>query len=108
MVIEMLIYYANNYIHITDVYMCVYVCVCVFSHVQLFVTSWTVACQAPLSMGFFRQEYWNRLLFPSPGEYSQPRDRTQVSCIAGRFSTTVPPGKPYVYIELMLNVLVEE
>ena len=73
-----------------------------------YVTPWTVARQALLSMGFFRQEYWNRLLFPSPGEYSQPRDQTQVSCMAGRFSTTVPPSKPYVYIELMLNVLVEE
>ena len=30
--------------------------------------SWTVACQAPLSMGFSRQEYWSRLLFPSPGD----------------------------------------
>ena len=30
-----------------------------FSQVQLFVTLWTVACQAPLPMGFFRQEYWS-------------------------------------------------
>ena len=36
------------------------------SRVQLFVTPWTVAHQAPLSMGFSRQEYWNRLPFPSP------------------------------------------
>ena len=34
----------------------------------LFVTLWTVACQAPLSMGFSRQEYWSGLLFPSPGD----------------------------------------
>ena len=38
------------------------------SHVQLFVTPWTVACQAPLSMGFSRQGYWSRLPFPSPGD----------------------------------------
>ena len=38
------------------------------SHVQLFVTPWTVAHQAPLSMGFSRQEYWNGLVFPSPGD----------------------------------------
>ena len=39
--------------------MCVLcVCVCVFCHVQLFATPWTVAHQAPLSMGIFRQEYW--------------------------------------------------
>ena len=41
-----------------------------FSCVQLFVTPWTVAYQAPLSMGFSRQEYWNGLPFPSP-EMSQ-------------------------------------
>ena len=38
-----------------------------FSHVQLFVTLWTVACQVPLSMEFSRQEYWNGLPFPTPG-----------------------------------------
>ena len=36
------------------------------SCVQVFATLWTVVCQAPLSMGIFRQEYWNRLSFPSP------------------------------------------
>ena len=52
------------------------VCVChtriVFSHVQILVTLWTVACQAPLSMGFFRQEYWSGLTFPSPGDLPDP------------------------------------
>ena len=38
------------------------------SLVWLFATTWTVACQAPLSMGFFRQEYWSGLSFPSPGD----------------------------------------
>ena len=38
------------------------------SHVQLFATSWPLACQAPLSMEFFRQEYWSGLPFPSPGD----------------------------------------
>ena len=42
------------------------------SHVQLFVTQWTVAYQAPLSMGFSRQEYWSELQFPSPGELPDP------------------------------------
>ena len=37
-----------------------------FSCVQLFATPWTVAHQAPLSMGFFRQEYWSGLAFPTP------------------------------------------
>ena len=45
---------------------CVYVCV--LNRVQLFSTSWTVALQAPLSMGFSRQEYWGGLTFPSPGD----------------------------------------
>ena len=39
-----------------------------FSHVRLFVTLWTVACKAPLSMGFSRQEYWSVLPCPSPGD----------------------------------------
>ena len=49
--------------------------VCVFSrfsHVQLFATLWIVACQAPLSMGFFRQEYWNGLSCPPPGDLPNP------------------------------------
>ena len=54
------------------------------SRVRLFANPWTVAQQAPLSMGFSRQEYRSGLPFPSPGESSRPRDRTQVSYIAGR------------------------
>ena len=42
------------------------------SPVQLFVTPWTVACQAPLSMGFSRQEYWNGLPFPPSGNLPNP------------------------------------
>ena len=53
--------------------MCVCVCVCVcVSHVRLFVTPWTVAGQAPLSVGFSRQEYWSGLPFPSSGDLSDP------------------------------------
>ena len=43
-----------------------------FSCVQLFVTVWTVACQAPLSMGFSRQEYWSGLPCPPPGDLPDP------------------------------------
>ena len=48
----------------------VYQCYCYqsVSHVWLFVTPWTVALQAPLSVGFPRQEYWSALPTPSPGE----------------------------------------
>ena len=42
-----------------------------FSHVQLFATLWTIAHQVPLSMGFFRQEYWSGLPFP-PGDLPDP------------------------------------
>ena len=38
------------------------------SHIRLFATPWTIARQAPLSMGFFRQEYWSGLPFPSSGD----------------------------------------
>ena len=58
------------------------------SRVWLFATPWTVAYQAPLSMGFSRQEYWSGLPFPSPGDLPdpgvEPRDRTWVSRIGGR------------------------
>ena len=47
--------------------------------------TWTVAHQAPLSMGFPRQEYWSGLPFPFSRGASRPRDQTRVSCIAGRF-----------------------
>ena len=54
-----------------------------FSHVQLFAVLWTVACQAPLSMGFSRHEHWSGLPCPSLGESSQPRDGTHISCVSG-------------------------
>ena len=43
-----------------------------FSHVLLFAVPWTVVCQAPLSMGFSRQEYWSGLPFPFPGNLPNP------------------------------------
>ena len=58
--------------------------VCGLSHVLLFATPWTVAHQAPLPMGFSRQESWSRLPFPSPGGTSRPGDQTRISCIGWR------------------------
>ena len=58
---------------------------------------WTVARQAPLSMGFTRQEYWSGLPFPSPGDIPNPgiKPKSLVSpAWAGGFFTTAPPGKP--------------
>ena len=67
-------------------------CVCWFlSRVWLFATPWTVAHQAPLSVEFSRQEYWSGLPFPSSRWSSQPRDGTQLSCIAGRLFTIWHP-----------------
>ena len=51
---------------------CERVCVCTLSHVQLFVTPWSVAHQAPLSVGFSRQDYWSGLPLPSPGDLPNP------------------------------------
>ena len=56
-------------------------------------TPWTVALQAPLPMGFPRQEYWSGLTFLSQGESSRLRGRICLSCIAGRFFTAEPLGK---------------
>ena len=58
----------------------------VFKLCATLVTPWTIAHKALLSMGLPRQEYWSGLPFPSPGGSSQPRDQTQVSCIAGGLS----------------------
>ena len=49
------------------------------SHVQLFVTPWTVACQASLSIGFSKQEYWSGLPFPPSGAFPDPRKTSPVS-----------------------------
>ena len=69
----------------------------VLSHVRLFATPWTVAHKAPLSMGSFRQEYWSKLPFPSPGDLPKPgiKPTSLVSpALAGIFFTTEPPGNP--------------
>ena len=60
----------------------------------LFVTPRTVVYQAPLSMGFSRQEYWSRLLFPSPGALPNPRDRTLPPTLQADALLSEPPGKP--------------
>ena len=60
-------------------------------------TPWAVAHQAPLSMGFPRQEYWSGLLFPPPQDLPDPgiKPSTLASpTLAVRFLTIVPPGKP--------------
>ena len=64
------------------------------SHNQLFVTPWTEACQAPLSVGFSRQKQWNGLPFPSPGDRLDPGIKPTCPALAGGFFATEPPEKP--------------
>ena len=62
-----------------------------FSRVQLFATPWTVAHQAPLSMGFSRQEDWSGLLCPPPGDLPDPGIEPvplMAPALAGMFFTT--------------------
>ena len=76
-----------------------FLCVCVFSHfscVWLFVTLQTVAHQAPLSMGFSRQEYWSGLSFPPPGFRLHPGVEPGVPAMQADSSPTELPGKPNV------------
>ena len=65
---------------------------CVLSHVQLFAISWSVTHQAPLCIGFSRQEYWNGLPFPPPGDLPDPRTEHVSPALAGGFFITEPPG----------------
>ena len=62
------------------------------SHVWLLVARWIVACQAPLSIGFPRQEYWSGLPFPTPGDLPDPGVKTEPHTspsLAGGFFTSV-------------------
>ena len=59
-----------------------------FSCIPLFAAPWTVACQAPLSMGFSRQEYWIRLPCPPLGDLPNPGIHPVSPELAGRFFTT--------------------
>ena len=77
-------------------------CVCGHTHVQVqscltLETTWTVACQAPLSMGFPRQEYWSELPFPPPGDRPDPGIEPTSPALAGGFFTSESPGKPREY-----------
>ena len=70
------------------------------SHVRLFATPWTVALQAPPSMGFSRQEYWSGLPFPSPGDLPDPGIEPRSPTLQADALTSEPPGKPK-YVKYM-------
>ena len=61
------------------------------SRAQLFVTLWTVACQAPPSIGFSRQEYWSGLPFPSPGCLPDPGTEPRPTALQADYLPE-PPG----------------
>ena len=58
------------------------------------VTPWTIACQAPLSMEFPRQEYWSGLPFPSPGDLPDPGIEPGCPALQADSLPSEPPGKP--------------
>ena len=87
------------------IYMCIYIhthictCVCMcarqlLSCVQLFATSWTVAHQAPLSLGFPRQEYQSGLPCPPPGDLPNPGIEPGSLTLQADSLSSDPPGKP--------------
>ena len=73
------------------------------SRVQLFVTLWTVAYQAPLSMGFSRQEYWSGSPFPSPGDLPDPEIEPGFPALEADALTSEPPGKPLSNNHILIN-----
>ena len=74
------------------------------SHVRLFETPGTVAPQAPLSMEFFRQEYWSGQQFPPPEDLPNLRIKPMspmAPALAGGFFTTALPGKPHCPLNII-------
>ena len=75
------------------------------SRVQLFATPWTVAYQAPPSMGFSGQEYWSGLPFPSPGDLPDPGIKPWSPAFQADTLTSEPPGKSNcIFTEKYLHI----
>ena len=68
--------------------------ICVSHSVQLFATPWPIACRAPLSMEFSRQEYWSGQPFPSPGDLFNPGIKLRSPTLQANSLPSEPPGKP--------------
>ena len=82
------------------------VCVQLLSHIWPFATPWTIACQAPLSMEFSREEYWSGLPFPSPGALPDPGIEQHLLCLLHWQADSLllaPPGKPVFKDKLTFN-----
>ena len=92
-----------------------HIILCVYAHTQSCPTLCEpmdyIACQAPVSMEFSRQEYWSGLSFPSPRDLPYPGIKSMSLALAGGFFTTEPPGTQpiyththtYKYITLIIN-----
>ena len=93
-------------------YVCMSYVLCAVAQLCLTVSPWTVARQTSLSMGFSRQEYWNGLPYPSPGDLPNPGIKPvspAALALASRFFTAEPPGKPmsiYIYIYLYIYIYI--
>ena len=70
----------------------------VVSNIQLFTSLWTIACQATLSVGFSRQEYWRGLQFLPPCDLPNLGIEPASPALAGRCFTTQPPAMPYIQV----------
>ena len=75
------------------------------SHVRLFATPWTIAYQAPPSMGFSRQEYWSGLPLPSPGDLPDPGIEPGSPTFQADALTSEPPGKPIFMQKFHYNTM---
>ena len=90
---------ANRHMFYINTMLC-----CVLSHVWLSVTLWTVALQAPLTMEFYRQEYWSEFPFPPPGDLPSPgieQTSPALQWILYRYNSLLllsHLGSPYIYI----------
>ena len=70
---------------------------CMRAQSHLTITPWTVVCQAPLSMGFSRQEYWSGLPFPPPRDLADPGTKllsSGISALVGDFLPLLHLGSP--------------
>ena len=78
------------------IWLCIPFCCCclIAKSCRTLATPWTVARQAPLPIGFPRQEYWSGLPFPSPGNLPDPGIQPMSPALAGEFLTTESPEKP--------------
>ena len=79
---------------------CLSECLCALNCLDFFVTLWTVAHQALLSMGVSRQEYWSGLPCPPTGDLPDPGIKPKSPVLASRIFTTEPPGRPYLLVYL--------